>query len=401
MSTRNAVPVVCLFAAFLVGCSPSTEGPVAETPDADFVLTNGRVYTVDEAQPWAEAVAVKGTDIVYVGDHAGADAFVGETTEQIDLQGRLLLPGFVESHIHMLAGGAITSGLRLGVTDSRDDVLRKLGEYAAERPDRATIFGASYNSRMFTSEPRTKEMLDAVVSERPVILLDDTIHSAWVNSKALEVAGITKDTPDPSGGTYERDANGEATGAIRGAPAHVPVMLALNAVSAEAMAGAVPEITEAMNEFGAARLGYNTIIHACGDRGTRAIVVAGQALRSAGYDTILTGTHVEMVHPDDVSRFGALDIIAQTTPNWAVTYAALHESLGTERYHTRKQPFRGWIDGGAIVSLGADFPATPGGLEYGVNPFNNIYAAMHRKNPPEIRHEFGSDPDPLPPLDEV
>ena len=208
-------PIIRLYAltlcllAILLGCTPQ---PPTEIAAADFVLTNGKVYTVDEDRPWAEAVAVRGEEIVYVGDDAGAKAFVGEGTQEVDLEGRLLLPGFVESHIHILLGGATTSGLRLGVTDSIDDVLNKLGKYAEDNPERETIFGASYNSRMFSDEGRNKAMLDAVVSDRPVILLDDTLHSAWVNSKALELAGVTAETPDPNGGSYTRDASGEATG---------------------------------------------------------------------------------------------------------------------------------------------------------------------------------------------
>ena len=493
---------------------PATAGAGVETVGeaADAVLRNGRIYTVNQARPWAEAVAVRGSEIVYVGDDSGAAALVGEDTEEIDLEGRLVLPGFVESHIHIMLGGAATAGLHLTIADSVEDVLRKLGEYAAANPTLPTLFGASYNSRMFGPEGRTKAMLDAVVPDRPVILLDDTLHSAWVNTKALEAAGITKDTPDPPGGEYVRDPAGEATGAIDGGPAHLPVLLATDAISSEAMTQSVPAILEALSEFGftsamdlgnpiateaalqamvdldnegklplrlsatyyvntpelaetavetldgfakryrsdhfwldtlkivgdsvlenqaaamlepydstgergtlyfeqneldrmaigAAELGYHTIIHACGDRATRAVLDTAEAVREAGHDdTIVTGTHVEMVHPDDAARFGALNVIAQTTPNWAVTYDSMVAHLGVERYQTRKQPFRRWVDGGAVVSLGADFPATPGGMEFGVNPFNNIYAAMHRSNPPEIRHEFASSPEPLPPLDEV
>ena len=103
---------------------------------ANFVLTNGRIYTVNEDQPWAQAVAVDGNKIVYVGDNDGAKAFVGAGTESLDLEGRLVLPGFVESHIHLMLGAATSSGLTLTMTDSIDDVQRKLKEYADAKPGR-------------------------------------------------------------------------------------------------------------------------------------------------------------------------------------------------------------------------------------------------------------------------
>jgi hypothetical protein len=92
---------------------------VIHAQPADFVLTGGKVYTVNEKQPWAEAVAVKGKEIIYVGDNAGAQAFIRNNTESIDLKGRLLLPGFVESHIHIGVGAGTTSGVTLESTDSR------------------------------------------------------------------------------------------------------------------------------------------------------------------------------------------------------------------------------------------------------------------------------------------
>lgn len=166
---------------------------------ANFVLTNGRIYTVNEDQPWAQAVAVDGNKIVYVGDNDGAKAFVGAGTESLDLEGRLVLPGFVESHIHLMLGAATSSGLTLTMTDSISDVRRKLKEYADANREKKTLFGASYNAFLFDAKGPNKELLDKVVPDRPVLLMDHTIHSVWVNSKALEVAGITKETKDPPG----------------------------------------------------------------------------------------------------------------------------------------------------------------------------------------------------------
>ena len=132
---------------------------------ADFVLTNARVYTVDDDQPWAEAIAITGNQIVYVGDNAGAKALAGDNSELIDLQGRLILPGLVESHIHIGTGGATTSGIILSAADSLDDVLNKVREYAAANPDKATIMGASYFAGLFV-----KKDTPAIIDERDLAI---------------------------------------------------------------------------------------------------------------------------------------------------------------------------------------------------------------------------------------
>ena len=188
----------------LVGILPVFSINAVAQDAADYVIHSGRIYTVNEAQPWAEAVAVRGNEIVYVGNSAGVAGFVGEGTIEVDLDERLMLPGFVESHIHAAVGGATTSGVILETTDTIDDVLQKIEEYAAANPDKEVIFGASYFSGLFDAQGPNKGLLDEIVSDRPVYLIDQTLHSAWVNTKAFEIAGITRETPNPDGGEYVR-----------------------------------------------------------------------------------------------------------------------------------------------------------------------------------------------------
>ena len=254
--------LTCILVAIaMTGCSgsgdtPEPANPVADHDDsvvespADFVFTNGRVYTVEESNPWAEAVAVRGNQIVYVGDDAGAAAFVGDGTHQDDLEGQLVLPGFIESHIHSTLGAATTSGLILETTDTVEQVLAKVEAYAAENPDLPVIFGASYLASLFDASGPNRAALDAIVPDRPVYLMDHTLHAVWVNSKALEMTGITADTPDPAGGEYVRDENGEATGWVKGGPAHAPIALATGAITAESMAAALPDVFEGLSELG-------------------------------------------------------------------------------------------------------------------------------------------------------
>ena len=217
---------------------------------ADMVFTNGKVYTVNPEQPWADSVAVRGNEIVYVGDSEGAMDFVGEGTTTADLGGRLLLPGFIESHIHTTIGAATTSGVILDTTDSVEQVLAKVKAYADENPELPVIFGASYLAGLFDARGPNKVMLDEIVPDRPVYLMDHTLHSVWVNSRALEMAGITRDTPDPPGGEYVRYETGEATGAVRGGPAHAPIAVATGAITAESMSKAMPDVFEGLSEFG-------------------------------------------------------------------------------------------------------------------------------------------------------
>ena len=161
-------------------------------PGADYVLTNGKVYTVNEEQPWAEAIAIRGGEIVCVSDAAGATALVGEATEEIDLGGRLTLPGFVESHVHPTIAAAYASGTVLNFSDPMEVVLEKVKAYAEANPDKEAVFGATYNGGYLNPPGNYKKMLDDVVPDRPVYLLDHGGHGAWVNSKTLEALGYRR-----------------------------------------------------------------------------------------------------------------------------------------------------------------------------------------------------------------
>ena len=196
---------------------------------ADHVFTGGKVYTVNEAQPWAEAVAVQGKEIAFVGSDAEARKYVGDATQVIDLAGKMLLPGFVEGHFHPLTGALLTVGVDLQY-DSVEQVLGALKEFAEANPDEKIIRGFGWRYTSFPSTGPTKQQLDEIVPDRPVFLFAVDGHAAWVNSKALELAGITKDTPDPQPGysSFQRDPEtGEPTGYLVEVPAELIVLNAL------------------------------------------------------------------------------------------------------------------------------------------------------------------------------
>ncbi len=187
----------------------------AKPKPADLVFRNGAVYTVDAVRSWAEAVALRSGRIVYVGPDAGVAAWVGPKTRVIDLKGKMLLPGFHDSHVHLVGGGIELGECDInGMTDIQP-ILAALKKYADGHPEQKWIRGGGWPLTLNEGNPR-KEVLDKIVSDRPVILDAFDGHSSWANSKALEIAGIKKGTPDPPRGRIERDAKtGEPTGTLR------------------------------------------------------------------------------------------------------------------------------------------------------------------------------------------
>jgi predicted amidohydrolase YtcJ len=192
---KHLIPSLVAALSILLGINPAYPADNAPAKPADFVFTNGKVYTVDKDNPWAEAVAVKGNKIVYVGDDAGAKAFIGSDTEVIDTTGKMILPGFISTHDHLIVSGWMNLGVQLYDGKSLDDYLKAIKEYADAHPDEKVIRGIGWNGENIDGEP-TAEMLDRAVPDRPAIIIDYTVHDAWLNTKGLEEGKVTKDTPD-------------------------------------------------------------------------------------------------------------------------------------------------------------------------------------------------------------
>ncbi len=181
---------------------------------ADLLLTGGAVYTVDDARSVHEAVAVKDGRIAALGPAAELAHLAGSTTRVVDLEGRTVLPGFQDAHLHPLDGGLLAIVCNLHETQSAAECLGVIGRYAAEHPERAWITGDGWSMDFFPGGNPDKERLDAVVADRPVYLENRDGHTAWVNSRALELAGIHRSTPDPSDGRIQRADGGEPSGAL-------------------------------------------------------------------------------------------------------------------------------------------------------------------------------------------
>ena len=198
----------------------STEANASESAVAKTILTNGRIYTLNPRQPWAEAVAVSGDKILAVGSAKDISSYRDPSTKVIDLGGRLVLPGFTDCHIHFMDGSLGLTQVILNGATTVAEIQKRVKEYAAAHPNETWITGMGWTYPTFgpTALP-DKKFLDEVVSDRPVYLVAFDGHSSWANSKALTVAGIKRDTPDPPNGKIVRDNNGEATGALPGAAA--------------------------------------------------------------------------------------------------------------------------------------------------------------------------------------
>ncbi|MFD9890167.1 amidohydrolase [Amycolatopsis sp. NPDC059027] len=159
------------------------------------------------------SVAVTGGRISALGDDV--PALTGPKTEVIDLRGRLLLPGFQDAHIHAVGGGYELGLCHLSDVDTLAEYTRVIAEYARRKPGAAWITGGGWSLEAFPGGLPTRRQLDAVITDRPVFLVNRDHHGAWVNSRALELAGITRHTPDPPDGRIERDADGEPSGALQ------------------------------------------------------------------------------------------------------------------------------------------------------------------------------------------
>ena len=189
---------------------------ISKPKSADAVVVNARIYTVNTAQPWAEAVAVRAGKIAAVGSASDVEKYRGPSTKVIDADGRLVLPGFTDSHIHFLEGSVTLLRVHLDDAKTISEIQNLVKEFAGQHPDYPWILGRGWTYPTFGEAALPdKKYLDEVVPDRPVYLTAFDGHTAWANSKALAMAGITKQTPDPPNGKFVRDPNGEPTGAIK------------------------------------------------------------------------------------------------------------------------------------------------------------------------------------------
>ncbi|MFD5248183.1 amidohydrolase [Amycolatopsis sp. NPDC058340] len=178
------------------------------------IFHSGLVFTADAARSVASAVAVRDGRIVAVGGDAEVAGFRTAAAEVVDLDGRLLLPGFVDAHAHPVMGGLERLRCDLSELETAEEYLTAIGDYAAADADAEWILGGGWSMSAFPGGCPSAALLDRVLPDRLVLLPNRDHHSAWVNSRTLQVAGIGPDTPDPADGRIERDADGRPTGTL-------------------------------------------------------------------------------------------------------------------------------------------------------------------------------------------
>ncbi len=454
---------------------------------ADLVFRGGHVHTVDRARPRAEAVAVSGERIVAVGTNADVETLVGPRTRVVDLAGGLLLPGFQDAHVHPIMGGIDRMQCDLRDARGRDGVLAAIREYVDGHPDAPWIVGSGWYMADFPNGTPRREDLDAIVPDRPAFFPNRDGHSTWVNSKALELAGITADSADPPDGRIERDPDGSPTGSLHeGAADPVERLLPApteddwfqglkigqaylhslgitawqdaivneehEAIYRRAAASGdltgrvemalwwdrfrggeqVDELVERSARGPVGRLRGNSVkimqdgvletytgamidpyldrdgrltenrglsfndpvelrdhvrrldaaglqvhFHAIGDRAVREALDALEAARTANgrTDTRPHIAHIQVIHPDDVPRFAALDVAANAQPLWACHEGQMDELtipfLGPER-SALQYPFRSLLRTGARLAMGSDWSVSS------ANPLEEIEVAVTR-----------------------
>lgn len=481
-----------------------TDG-VASTPD--LIFTGGSVFTPDRDGPAAGSVAVRDGLICAVGGDDVRD-LAGTTTQVVDLDGGLLIPGFQDAHVHPVAGGLERMRCDLSEHSTRQSYLAAIRAYADAHPEVAWVTGGGWAMAAFPGGTPTAADLDTVVADRPVFLPNRDHHGAWVNSRALEVAGIDASTPDPADGRLERDAEGHPTGSLHeGAMAlvgrHLPADTADDLVAGlvegqrhlhslgitawqDAIVGAYASMSDASDAYLALvadgrltakvvgalwwqrdrgpdqidrlielrhrltsdrfraisvkimqdgvvenfsahmvepyldtsgaptanrglpfvdpvalrdhvtaldREGFQVHVHAIGDAAVRGALDAFDAARTAnGAERSATNrhhiAHVQVIHPDDLSRFAELGVAANIQALWAAYEPQMSELtipfLGAERA-SWQYPFADLARSGAPLAMGSDWPVSS------PDPLEAIHVAVNRV----LSHAEGEDRRPF------
>jgi len=214
-SKKKSLKLLSAFSLSFILFSIILLSSCAEKPEAaDLIIAGAKVYTLNPAQPWAEAVAVRAEKIVFVGPDRQARRYIGPETKIIEAERRLLLPGFQDSHVHFISGSLNLNRIDLAGTRTVAEIQERIRRFAAEHPELPWIEGRGWMYSAFPGDMPHKKFLDEVVHDRPAIMRCADGHTSWVNSKALALAGINKKTPDPPDGKIVRDEKGEPTGAL-------------------------------------------------------------------------------------------------------------------------------------------------------------------------------------------
>jgi predicted amidohydrolase YtcJ len=336
----SGLALAALVTVNLAACS----GDEPATEFADHAFTNASGYTLDESQPWVDTVLVRGDTIAYAGDAAGAESMIGDDTNVVDLGGQMLLPGFIDTHVHPVAGGAYATALSLDTYGEPVGWVAAIDEYARANPDQEIIFGYGFLASTFGPEGPTRKLIDAVVSDRIVLIMDEGFHGAWANTAALEALNITQDTPDPVPGYsyYKRDENGDATGYLLEGTAGM-AMDALDVITTDVVTEGTGIIVNIMNSYGV------TSAFDAGTMGEAGMVA--EVLSKLEERGELTLRIVGSSRPETSEEAGTA---VETAVKW-------RDTIKGDRYHynTLKIPNDGTVEG-RTAAMFEDYQGEPG-----------------------------------------
>jgi len=282
------LPLLVAFTISLAGCSPS-DRPTAESSDTaasdapDTVYTNGKIYTVNESQPWVEAVALRDGKFLLVGTNDEILALKGAETEIIDLEGKFVMPGMIDVHTHAI-DAHVPAVTRLDDPMDAGKIVQQIKAHVEAHPGKEWYLFGDFGFGLFPGDNGPKELLDGIAPNAAIAVQHASGHAFWANSKALELAGITEDTPNPEFGIIARNPNGEAQGGLQesamrliwavappftdeqiaGGVEYANQMYAAAGITATKEAGMVPErwaVVEKMAEEGKVKTRYKMAAH--------------------------------------------------------------------------------------------------------------------------------------------
>ncbi len=247
LSSKTVLPL-CV-SVFGIAAGMSAEARTV----ADLVITDGKIYTVDQRNPWVEAVAIKDGKYIAVGSEKVIKKYIGKSTEVVDLNGQMAMPGINDAHAHPMWGGvAELYSCNFSFTASPEEVASKIKSCADETPGEEWIRGGQWSSDFFevNNIKSPRKFLDAVSGGHPVMLNDDSLHNGWMNSKGLKLAGIDANTKDPSGGKVVREPGSQEPNGILLESASVMAQAVVPKLTREQYVDAAKYVFHKLNSLG-------------------------------------------------------------------------------------------------------------------------------------------------------
>ena len=234
---------VTFIAGLIVGAQREDDGAV------DVIVINGKVYAADGGADLAEAVAIRGNKVIRVGSNREIQRLKRAQTVVVDARGGAVMPGFIDAHAHLISGGLSLDQISLGDAATVDEIKDTIRVWSEAHPERAWITGRGWYYQPFNGAMPTRQMLDALVPDRPAYLIAYDGHTGWANTKALKAAGITRHTKSPANGAIVKDSRGEPTGALKEAAMTLMTAAAPKPTEEDRLAAARAAIDEA-HRFG-------------------------------------------------------------------------------------------------------------------------------------------------------